>query len=70
MLREPLVGFLAGGVVLFLLFGWLDDESGPDVILANEAALVQLISYRDPRLDGSQALTPALSGPDEPVPAG
>lgn len=56
LLRDPLVHFLAIGALLFVVFDWLGAR-GEDVIAVDDAALVQFMRSRDPRLDTAAATT-------------
>ncbi len=50
LLRDPLVHFLAIGVLLFFVFDWLDVQD-EEVIVVDTPALNEFIRSRDPRLD-------------------
>ena len=54
LLRDPLVHFLAVGVLLFFVFEWLDVQ-GEDVIVVDASTLNEFIRSRDPRLDDDAA---------------
>lgn len=59
VLREPLLHFMLAGAALFLAFEWAgNDDAAPDnEIRVDQAALVQFLTYRDPRLNVDSART-------------
>ena len=48
--------FLAVGVLLFLLFEWLEPSTGEDVIVVNDAALARMVGLRNPGLSREATL--------------
>lgn len=52
LLREPLLHFLAAGMLLFALFDWLagSDQAGARQIVVDDNGLVALLGYRNPRV--------------------
>ena len=59
ILREPLLHFMLVGVALFVAFEWAGTDDAPpaDEIRVDQAALVQFLTHRDPRLNIDSATT-------------
>lgn len=59
VLREPLLHFMLVGAALFLAFEWAgnDDATPENEIRVDQAALVQFLTYREPRLTVDSART-------------
>ena len=59
VLREPLLHLMLVGAALFLAFEWTgnDDAAPDDEIRVDQAALVQFLTHRDPRLNVDSATT-------------
>ena len=58
-LREPLLHFMLVGAALFLAFEWAgnDDDAPDNEIRVDPAALMQFLTYRNPRLNVDSART-------------
>ncbi len=67
LLREPLVHFLAVGVLLFLLFDLVPKDVSDDakVIEVGDDELITLITYRNPRLTPEAAVEYLAAQPEE-----
>lgn len=57
LLRQPLVQFLLGGAILFLLLLWVEpaDEGGDTTIVVTEDALLTYLQFQDKAFDETQA---------------